>query len=443
MTPADFCATPPNPGIVRKHGSNGAFVSRWIIDQQTLKVLKGEDLTRSTDKVHLWDPLNGEYEPIGRTTQWRRLCSADLPRRSAFFDSISGLGTPDRIFFDGEEVTEADSARAWARIITGPHAGETWQLPRFGRMSYENVVACPHSAEKTVVLLTDDGDLSTAPSGTGFPSEVYVYIGEKAKAGHPIEQAGLTSGSLYGVQVILNGSPVSEESDLFGLGTAAIGFIDKANFKLVNLGDVSNFSPRELEDISIAANITRFRRPEDSAWDPRRGEKHRNDAYFVTTADISTNCRLWRLRFDDISKDPEKGGTVEILLRGSEGHRMLDNVTIDRFGRIVMDEDPGNNSRISKIWLYQVGTGVLIQVAEHNPKFFDSTVMNNSSFITQDEESSGIIDARHILGDGWFLLDVQVHKTSSDPELVEGGQLLAMFIDPRIGAAGSDEVEPE
>jgi hypothetical protein len=82
---------------------------------------------------------------------------------------------------------------------------------------------------------------------------------------------------------------VSEESDLFGLGTAAIGFIDKANFKLVNLGDVSNFSPRELEDMSIAANITRFRRPEDSAWDPRRGEKHRNDAYFVTTADINTN----------------------------------------------------------------------------------------------------------------------------------------------------------
>ena len=202
MTPADFCATPPNPGIVRKHGSNGAFVSRWIIDQQTLRVLKGEDLTRSTDKIHLWDPLNGEYEPIGRTTQWRRLCSADLPRRSALFDSISGRGTHDRIFFDGEEVTEADSARAWARIVTGPHAGETWQLPRFGRMSYENVVACPHSAGKTVVLLTDDGDLSTAPSGTGFPSEVYVYIGEKANAGHPIEQAGLTSG-------ILNGSPVS------------------------------------------------------------------------------------------------------------------------------------------------------------------------------------------------------------------------------------------
>ena len=54
-----------------------------------------------------------------------------------------------------------------------------------------------------------------------------------------------------------------------------------------------------------------------------------------------------------------------------------------------------------------------------------------------------IIDARHTLGDGWFLLDVQVHKTSSDPELVEGGQLLAMFIDPRIGVGGDDAVEPQ
>ena len=91
---------------------------------------------------------------------------------------------------------------------------------------------------------------------------------------------------------------------------------------------------------------------------------------------------------------------------------MLDNVTIDRRG--------------------------LIQVAAHNPKFFDPTIPANLDFITQDEESSGIIDAGHILGPGWFLLDVQSHKLSSDPELVEGGQLLAMFVDPAIGHAADD-----
>ena len=419
------------PGIVRAHGSNGAFVSKWTIDRKTLEVLKGEDLTPSANHVFLWDSVHNEYTQ--GTTRWQRLCSADLPAESALF--AKGLGTQERIFFDGEEVTDPASGRAWARIVTGPHAGEAWQLPRFGRLSYENVVACPHPQQKTVVVLLDDADLSTAASTTGFPSEVYVYVGTKQKGGHPIEQAGLTNGSLYGVQISVNGQPVPEESDLFGLGTSS-GFIGAGRFSLTNLGDVSNLTTRQFEDASIAAGLLRLGHPEDGAWDPRKD--HDNDFYFVTTADINTNCRLWRLRFDDI-EHPENGGTIEILLKGDEGHRMLDNVTIDGHGRILMDEDPGNNARVSKIWLYHIDTEEFIEVARHNPKFFDPT---GSAFITVDEESSGIIDAEGILGRGWFLLDVQVHKVNSDPELVEGGQLLAMFVDPSIGG-GEDDGEGE
>jgi len=118
---------------------------------------------------------------------------------------------------------------------------------------------------------------------------------------------------------------------------------------------------------------------------------------------------------------------------------MLDNVTIDRLGRIVMDEDPGNAARVSKIWVYQIATGEFCEVAHHNPAFFDSSIPNNPAFITQDEESSGIIDAADILGPGWFLLDVQAHKASTDTELVEGGQLLALFIDPDIASPYGDK----
>src|SRR5215813_6101633 len=35
---------PNNPGVVRAHGANGAFVSEWVIDKTTLKVLCGHDL---------------------------------------------------------------------------------------------------------------------------------------------------------------------------------------------------------------------------------------------------------------------------------------------------------------------------------------------------------------------------------------------------------------
>jgi hypothetical protein len=119
---------------------------------------------------------------------------------------------------------------------------------------------------------------------------------------------------------------------------------------------------------------------------------------------------------------------------------MLDNVTVDRHGRILMDEDPGGNNRVAKLWLYDIEQDELIQVAQHTPKFFDPSLLNNSAFITNDEESSGIIDAEHILGRGWFLFDVQAHKVNTlDPELVEGGQLLAMFVDPSIGGGHDDD----
>ena len=39
--------TAQRPGIVRAHGSNGAFVSRWTIDAETLAVKHGQDHTTS------------------------------------------------------------------------------------------------------------------------------------------------------------------------------------------------------------------------------------------------------------------------------------------------------------------------------------------------------------------------------------------------------------
>ena len=200
------------------------------------------------------------------------------------------------------------------------------------------------------------------------------------------------------------------------------------------MGDVSDLSAVQIENFSFAAGVTRFQRVEDGAWDPKR----KKDFYFVTTASLTANCRLWRLRFDDIEQ-PEKGGNIEILLKGDEGHGMLDNVTIDHRGRIFMDEDPGGNDRVAKIWMYDIPSGDFIQVGAHNPKLFEPSILNNTDFLTNDEESSGIIDAEHILGKGWFLLDVQVHKTNPDPELVEGGQLLAMYVDPGIGGRRNED----
>jgi hypothetical protein len=297
-------------------------------------------------------------------------------------------------------------------------------------------------------MLLDDANLNTAGVAANFPSEVYAYVGIKQRRRHPVERAGLANGKLYAVKVFLeDGTPVTEENNDFGLGNAGTGFKGSGKFTLVELGangDVSNLSALQLEQASIDANVFRMRRVEDGAWDSRR--RHKEDFYFVTTGNITTNSRLWRLRFDDI-ENPEKGGKIEILLKGDEGHRMLDNLTIDGCGRILMQEDPGNNARVAKIWLYGIQSKNLVEVAHHNPKFFDPALAD-PDFITQDEESSGIVDAERILGKGWFLLDVQVHTASHlDPasvqELVEGGQLLAMQVDSEFECAAEDDDEDD
>jgi hypothetical protein len=420
--------TPGAPGAVRAHGSNGAFVSRWTIDAETLEVLEGQDLTRSPDHVYRWDAAQQAY--VQGTVQWQRFCSGDLPSPKAL--KSQSHGTRDRIYFNGEEITEG---KAWAHVVTGEHAGESWELPRLGRMAWENVVLSPHAQRKTIVMCLDDSSANTfpdtTPNATDFPSEVYVYIGTKVHdAAHPIDAAGLTNGKLYGVKVTLaNGTPVPAERNAFGLGTS--DYVASGRFSLVELGpggDVSGFTnAAQLEQESIDKGVCRFQRVEDGAWDPRKED----DFYFVTTASLTTNCRLWRLRFDNVEK-PEQGGTITILLKGDEGHGMLDNVTIDRRGRILMDEDPGNTARIAKVWMYSIAKGTLTQIAAHNPKFFDASIPSNPDFLTQDEESSGLIDAEDVLGKGWFLLDVQVHKANADPELVEHGQLLALYVDPKL-----------
>ena len=91
-------------------------------------------------------------------------------------------------------------------------------------MAYENAVACPYPQEKTIVTCTDDSSAATGPLPNNG-SEVYFFIGNKQSTGHPIERAGLTNGWLYGLTITVDGTPVTGEDDLYGLGNAITGYI--------------------------------------------------------------------------------------------------------------------------------------------------------------------------------------------------------------------------
>lgn len=379
-------------GAVRAHGAKGAFVSKWIIQKGSLRVIEGQDLIQN---VSTWNASAGVYNAPTQGVILNRLCSADLPPISAFYNPASALGYAGRIFMNGEE--SGVEGRAFAHLMDGT----SYELPYLGRFSWENSLAHPNAGNATVVIGTDD-----VAGG-----QIYIYVGAKTLSTNPIEAAGLSRGVLYGLKV--DGYP-SED--------AATGIPSGTRFTAHNFGYVASWTGAELQAQSVANLVTSFQRPEDGAWDP----SNLRNFHFVTTASFDGKSRLWRLRFDDPA-NPAAGGTIDMLLDGSEGPKMMDNLTINRRGQIFIQEDPGNQPYLAKLWRYTIDQDRLSQVAEHDPERFTPGA---PAFLTQDEESSGIIDVQDILGAGWFLGDVQAHYNIGDPELVEGGQLFAVHVPP-------------
>ena len=398
---------PATSSIVRAHGGTGAFISRWIINKGSFDVVRGDDLIQ-----HAYGWSGAQWAPLsGSTLNFARFCSADLPDVSAFFDRETGRGTQERIFMNGEE--NGSEGRAFAHVVTGDFAGQTYDLPWLGRFSWENSVAKPGTGAQTVVVGTDDG--------TG--GQVYVYVGDKADTANPVEAAGLTNGKLYGVKI---GAGAFAESN-------STVVADGTRFSLVELGDVSQLNGAQLETLSGSKQVANMNRPEDASWDPT----DHSSLYFATTASFTGISRVWKLEFD-APGDVLQGGTVRIVTQSpvydnsaanadQAGPRMLDNLTVNGKGQVIAQEDVGNQAYIGGVWQIDSASGTTLLVARHDPARFSPGV---PGFLTQDEESSGVIPLEHILGESWFLIDVQSHR-SLGADLYEDGQLLAIKIPPR------------
>src|SRR5262249_19545847 len=153
-----------------------------------------------------------------------------------------------------------------------------------------------------------------------------------------------------------------------------------SHFDLVAVGnggsaDVSALTGAQIETNSQNAHVTGFERPEDGAWDTLNP----NRFYFVTTASPANytgpgvnaggHSKLWQLDFVD-AKDQSSGGTVKLLLDGTEGQSMLDNISVSPDGKITMLEDVGNNARLGRVWQYDPSNDPLTQLAVHDSSRF-------------------------------------------------------------------------
>ncbi|MEY4810623.1 MAG: hypothetical protein RI986_961 [Planctomycetota bacterium] len=380
----------------------GAFVSKWNITPGTFAITSAADAMTSLDVT-----TGG----TGSLYQFQRFCSADLAAASAFYNPATGNGTLNHIFLAGEEG--GVPGRMMAMDI---ETGVGTQLQAFDslRGSWENGVARPFASESTVVVATSDG-------GT---NRVFMYVGTKQSTGTSVEKAGLKNGTGYGMQVKVNGSNVAAETSAFGLATSGTPV----------------YSGTFTFGAGSTDSGTTFLRPEDGAWDPANPA----DFYFVTTASMTTNSRLWRLRFSDVS-NPLAGGTIEALLIGNEGQKMMDNMCVYNTPAgatmMILQEDPGNNLQNAKHHLYNVATDTLTTILECDPARFGNGTTAATAPFNQDEEVSGVIDARDQLGLGWFLSNIQCHYSLTAP-LMENGQLYAFYCPECVGICDADLATP-
>lgn len=436
----------------------GSTISKLILNPTTKAIVSAEDAIKnvvwydystgtygSKPVAPAGSKLKNSYGDLVHSTTLNRFCSSSMAAAGTFVytetitkkvkgktvKTLVKTGYDGAIYFNGEE--DDNESRAFALNTNG----ELVQLPKFGLASTETFNAAPINSLNTVMIGDEDGAVNS--------SELRLYVGKKQNTGTWYEKAGLTNGALYYARVANIANDTQFRAEIGKGKPTAVSFNEVATN--IN-GDAQNMNPWL---------GTGFSRIEDGAFDPNNP----NDYYYVTTssnktpaattldpADTTTTARdggaLWRLRFKDVT-NPLLGATVEMLLDGSEPQflNMPDNLTIDDAGNILLQEDPGNNITRSKVWAYRIADGKMSQVLQFTSKYFDKTSAN---FITQDEESSGILDVTAAMRTSktdkshYYLLDAQVHSTIANarPDLtdkdaiktaIEGGQIYLMTIE--------------
>ena len=180
---------------------------------------------------------------------------------------------------------------------------------------------------------------------------------------------------------------------------AGVGKGNPVEFDLSEVDWDQSGARQNAEALKAGPSLNRI---EDGTWDPR----HPNVFSFLTTEGGDTTPTepgvsrdgggLWKVTFEDIEQ-PELGGTIELLLDGSEAPFLNkpNNMDIDRHGNLLLQEDPGNNAHVARIVAYDTKTGARGVVAEFDHDLFAA---DSPNLITIEEEASGSIDAADLIG---------------------------------------------
>ena len=430
--------------------SGGSTISSFSLDATNQTVLGASEFLKSVSWYNYQTKKFGKtptapqgavmtdsYGTTNHNNALNRFCSASYAAAGLFSAKVGNktYGYTGGVFLTGEEGNEESRGFAFNT------KGEGVQLPRLGLAATETFVTVPTGNLVTAVLGNEDG--------AAVDSQLRMYVGKKTNKGLWYEKAGLNNGKQF-VLKVENAADDNAFRSNYGKGKAASASFEELDW---NVGGTT-------QNTWAKSVGTGFSRIEDGQFDPTNPSVY----YFVTTEsnkdakatslnpdDKSVTKRdggaLWKFTFTDV-QNPLKGGSLEMLLDGSEAPYLNkpDNITVDGSGHILIQEDPGNNDQVSRLFAYDIATKKIAVIAKFKDEYFAAT---GKSKMTIDEESSGVIDVtKYFKKDAsdtksYYIYNAQVHTLTSTTrpditdaaakaeldKLFEGGQLYLLTVD--------------
>ena len=411
-------ATLSEPNVGRPL-NRGALVSKYILDAQG-NVLSGE---RAYDWIFNENSFVGPAPEVGNATRpFSRFCSGSLAGPEHGFDRHIYLTNE-------EEGTPANSFDGKGGLTVAIVDNNLYALPKFGRFAWENTLIQPTQGDQTVAMSMEDGPAVLDPAAEN--SQVYMYVGRKDRSpgASVLRRNGLDNGQLYVLVPADKGSNPDEAA--FRSGRISV------EWELIP--DAGQLDEAQLEAASDAAGAFRFARPEDGAFNLRNHAQF----VFVTTggaAGANELGRLYSLTLNPFS--PVGRGSLQVeynadhvVRRGGDIAISPDNIDISE-KYLMIQEDGTAESRVvmaakrrdGSIWRLNISNrGPNVSTAERivelDPPGRDGTPVGPGIW-----ETSGIIDASALYGEGTWLFDVQAHPPTAAPapNTVEDGQLLLL-----------------
>lgn len=327
------------------------------------------------------------------TEGFERFCSSTL-------EVIEG--TP--YYFTGEETI--NTGHDGSSIVMNAETGEWWETAHFGHFQHENVVPVER-IRKFMVVSTDDD------FRPGQPAYLFAYIADNfdaAVSGDP------TKGSLY----VWKAADSSETAFGWNKGDTIPG-------EFVPLTQAENANSTTLKNAATAKGAFRFARLEDAAT----AQQVAGRVYFADTGKVGEATLRGRLYQMDIDPSDPTKASVTLLADGDAGDDMVNPDNLDTsVHSVVIQEDREAPFRAihNRVLVYDIKSGAIRPVARVN---------TTPPLPPGQWESSGVINAQTLLGNDWWIVDVQAHSTFAPqpgPTLTpntavgEDGQLLALYI---------------